>query len=163
MSKCPCQSDLDYSKCCEPLIKGEQKAETAEALMRSRYSAYVKNEINYIASTHHKSGRDEFDHDTADKWSKAAKWAGLEIRNREKGTKDDTEGKVEFIAKYYLEGKFQAHHEEAEFIKEEDVWYFKDGNMVVNEPVKREGEKVGRNDPCPCGSGKKFKKCCINK
>ena len=52
------------------------------------------------------------------------------------------------------------HHELAEFRKSGDTWYFFDGKMVGPGQFTRETPKVGRNDPCPCGSGRKFKKCC---
>jgi SEC-C motif domain protein len=64
------------------------------------------------------------------------------------------------VAQFKIDGVLQKHHEKASFKKEEDgKWYFEDGKVQV-QPYERTGEKVGRNDPCHCGSGKKFKKCC---
>jgi preprotein translocase subunit SecA len=52
----------------------------------------------------------------------------------------------------------------AQFAPDEDVpLSFSGGDDSTPEPQRREGSKVGRNDPCPCGSGKKFKKCCGRK
>ena len=63
--------------------------------------------------------------------------------------------------KYEVDGNAVSHKERSLFKKKENTWYFY--NAASLDPVKREGPKVGRNDPCPCGSGKKFKKCCLNK
>jgi SEC-C motif-containing protein len=46
------------------------------------------------------------------------------------------------------------------FVKDDEGWKFEDGELVAEQPIVREQPKTGRNDPCPCGSGKKFKKCC---
>ncbi|HOB72606.1 MAG TPA: YchJ family metal-binding protein, partial [bacterium] len=74
----------------------------------------------------------------------------------------DDEGYVEFKAHSVVEDVSQVHHENARFIKVKGSWYFEDGEQMLPETVKRESPKTGRNDPCPCGSGKKFKKCCGN-
>ena len=66
------------------------------------------------------------------------------------------------VIKPSMDGKKVAHHELSTFIREDDKWHFDDG-AIVQGTIKREGDKVGRNDPCPCGSGKKHKKCCLNK
>ena len=69
-------------------------------------------------------------------------------------------GKVEFRATYRRDGERMVHHEIAEFRKAGDIWYFTDGKLVGPGQYTRETPKVGRNEPCPCGSGKKYKKCC---
>ncbi|MBD3244209.1 MAG: hypothetical protein GF331_26695, partial [Chitinivibrionales bacterium] len=71
-----------------------------------------------------------------------------------------SEGTVEFIASYDDSEGFKRHHEIGHFHKLHAAWYYEDGEMVKPKPVVRETPKVGRNDPCPCGSGKKYKKCC---
>ena len=93
-------------------------------------------------------------------WSRESDWRGLEIVSTKKGGEDDTEGTVEFVAQYARHGKEEFHHELAEFAKAEGRWYFVDGKLVGKKPFVRDEPKVGRNDPCPCGSSKKFKKCC---
>jgi len=159
---CPCGSGNDYAGCCEPFIKGESNPETAEQLMRSRYSAYVLEEISYIHDTLHPDARADWDEKGAREWSKSSTWNGLEIVGTEAGGPGDETGKVEFIAGFFMEGKQLIHHELAVFEKSAGRWYFKDGEMVKPKQVKREAPKIGRNDPCPCGSGKKYKKCCGN-
>jgi SEC-C motif-containing protein len=157
---CPCGSGNTYEGCCEPFIKGERHPETAEQLMRSRYSAYALQEIPYIHDTIHPDSRVDWDEEGALKWSKSSVWNGLEIIQTEAGGPADDQGTVEFIASFSMENKRLQHHELAVFEKVEGRWYFKDGDMVKPKQVKRESPKIGRNDPCPCGSGKKFKKCC---
>ena len=159
METCPCGSGQSYADCCQPLIKGDQQARSAEALMRSRYSAHVKSEIDYIQNTTHSSQRAQVDRKRLETWTRRSEWLGLEIVSAEGGP-EDTEGTVEFIARYREKEKRVNHHEIATFVQEDGTWYFKDGNPPQTETFVRQGPKVGRNDPCPCGSGKKYKKCC---
>jgi SEC-C motif domain protein len=157
---CPCGSGKTYERCCEPFIRGEGHPETAEQLMRSRYSAYALQEIPYIHDTIHPDFREDWDEEGALKWSKSSVWNGLEIIQTKAGGPADDQGTVEFIARFSMEDDRLQHHELAAFEKVAGRWYFKDGEMVKPKQVKRESPKIGRNDPCPCGSGKKFKKCC---
>ena len=161
MESCPCGSGSIYPECCEPYLNGIRKPSTAEALMRSRYTAYTRRKIEYIHQTHHPQTRDQHDMGEARKWADSSEWLGLEIVNVEAGGANDNEGKVEFVARYRIEDDDEIeHHELSEFKRVDGVWYFHDGKMIGQEPFRREEPKVGRNDPCPCGSGKKFKKCC---
>ncbi len=156
---CPCGTQKNYSDCCEPLINGA-KAETAEQLMRSRYVAYTQVNMDYIQSTHDTATRAELDLDVAQQWASNSDWIGLEIVNTEDGQATDAKGTVEFKAHYRVNGERQQHHELSEFIKKDGEWFYHDGKMPELKQVRRDAPKVGRNDPCPCGSGKKFKKCC---
>jgi len=170
---CPCGSNQDYSKCCEPYITGKVQAPTAEALMRSRYSAHVKVSVPYLKDTLAPESRGDFDEQDVRKWATKSEWLGLKIISaKEQGSK----ATVEFTATYKTEGKTLEHHEVAQFRKDANLarWYFVDGDAHVHEegqghnhdhhhvtaPIVREGPKIGRNDPCTCGSGKKYKKCC---
>jgi SEC-C motif-containing protein len=157
---CPCGSGNLYSECCAPVISGEKKAETAEALMRARYTAYAAGEIDFLRVSSTAAVQADFDEESSRAWSAAAEWHGLEIISTEKGGKRDEEGTVEFRALYTANGEFCNHHEVSRFVKEKDGWKFDDGELVGEKPVVREEPKIGRNDPCPCGSGKKYKKCC---
>ena len=157
---CPCCSGKSYAECCEKIIRGEKKAATPEELMRARYSAYAKGEIDFIIDSTHSSQRDSSDREELRKWSLNSEWLGLEILNTEKGGPEDNEGFVEFIATYSDRSVKMEHHEYSEFRRENGDWYFYDGKIVGQKPFVRTEPKVGRNDPCPCGSGKKFKKCC---
>jgi SEC-C motif-containing protein len=158
---CPCGSELEYKDCCEPIINGKKKVLTAEALMRSRYTAYVVGEVEYLGKTLDERGREEFDLEATREWSKDTDWKGLEIIAVEQGGADDDSGIVEFIARYEMDDQLLELHERATFKKSDDgLWQFIDGRVIGRDPYRRETPKVGRNDPCPCGSGKKYKKCC---
>ena len=157
---CPCNSGKKYGECCGPILDGSAKAETAEALMRARYSAYVTEHVLFIRDSAVKAVRDEFSEEDTTAWCRASRWHGLEITRTEKGGKRDKTGVVEFRATYTANGEFCNHHEVSTFVREDGEWRFEDGELVKDEPIKREAPKVGRNDPCPCGSGKKYKKCC---
>lgn len=157
MTACPCGSDRDYDACCGPLLARETKAETAEALMRSRYTAFTKGDVDYLEETLRPDNRMDFDRASVTEWSKESTWQGLEIRSTEAGGPSDTRGVVEFVAHFTFQGKPQVHHETSVFAREGDTWYYVDGKIG---PPPRKVQKIGRNDPCPCGSGKKYKKCC---
>ena len=154
MSLCPCGSGRPYEECCEPFIEGRQPAPTAEALMRSRYTAHTLNE------TVHPTIRDEADHEEMKKWSEAVEWDGLEILSTKEGSEADMTGEVSFEARYSVNGMPQTLREDAFFRRDDGRWYYVDGNVYGQEPYRRETPKIGRNEPCPCGSGKKYKKCC---
>jgi SEC-C motif-containing protein len=159
MSKpCPCGSGRTYAECCEPYITGAQKPPTAEALMRSRYSAYAEHAVNYIVDTCTKNGKDDIDLKQTKDWSEQSRWLGLKIISVEKGGAADAEGTVEFEAVYERNGMRDVHHEVGRFKKENDTWLYENGS-VAPQTIVRSGPKIGRNDPCPCGSGKKYKHC----
>lgn len=160
MEPCPCGSGRDYADCCQPFIQGDQNATTAEALMRSRYTAHVKGEIDYIYDTTHPSKQSGVNRKEVEDWSRKSQWQSFEIVQIEEGGAEDTQGTVEFVATYRLKEKPVRHHEIAEFKKSNDRWYFFDGKAPRPQTIIRQSPKVGRNDPCSCGSGKKYKKCC---
>ena len=160
--KCPCQSGKDYEDCCEPFHQGTKSTPTAEATMRARYSAFANGVIDYIRNTYNPEDRENFDEKSVSDWSQNSKWNGLEIINLDGGLSTDNEGIVEFKARYEARGIQNIHHEIAQFKKIDGKWYFMDGQIIRDQIIRAE-PKVGRNDPCPCGSGKKFKKCCLNK
>ncbi len=118
--------------------------------MRSRYSANVLGDDAYLARSWHPSTRPvELD-------SRAGpRWVGLEIVATDAGGAGDTEGMVEFKA-YYLDGnKLSALHEQSRFLHEEGRWLYVNGRIYPSQ-----SRDIGRNEACPCGSGKKFKRCC---
>ncbi len=157
---CPCHSGKSFKKCCEPIITGTKQAETPEQLMRARYSAYTQIEMDFIENTHHPKTRKTTDMKANREWAESTKWDGLEILNTTQGGPEDEVGTVEFKAKFITDEGLQEHYELSEFRKEDGVWYFFDAKDPSKQPMVRQSVKVGRNDPCPCGSGKKYKKCC---
>lgn len=157
---CPCGSGATAAECCAQYFGGDKAPPTAEALMRSRYSAYALGAVDHIMATHHPKAAGDVDRKSTEKWSAEATWLGLEVASTQGGGEGDQTGEVEFIARYELGGAPLSHHERAQFRRGDDGrWYYWDGAMVKPRPVVREQPKVGRNDPCPCGSGAKYKKC----
>lgn len=160
MSNCACGSESTYETCCQPLHTGSEIAKTAEQLMRSRYSAFAKHEVQYIADTH-KPGTTDFSVDDARKWAESSTWHGLHIVKTQQGLEEHDKGVVEFKAAYSdADEKNYIHHEISTFSKIDGKWFYDDGQIVGAGPITRAEPKIGRNDPCTCGSGKKFKKCC---
>ncbi|MCC7139615.1 MAG: SEC-C domain-containing protein [Planctomycetes bacterium] len=161
MNACPCGSGKDLDACCGPVLAGAP-APTAEALMRSRYTAYTKGAVDHILSTYTPKAAASVDRASTEKWSKESTWLGLSIVATDRGGPEDDEGTVEFIARFREgpAGQEQAHHEKARFVRggRDRRWLYADGKMVGPPPARRE-DRPGRNDPCHCGSGKKFKKC----
>jgi SEC-C motif-containing protein len=157
---CPCGSDLDYGSCCRPVINGERPAATAEELMRARYSAYTQVEMDFLQASVHPDHRKDEDIEGARDWAEKSTWHGLEILATEGGGPQDQTGTVEFVASYSLDGHDKRYHEVASFSRSEGEWKFTEGRPAVQKPVVRSEPKTGRNDPCHCGSGKKYKRCC---
>ena len=157
LKPCPCGSGINFESCCQPHILGLEQPLTAEKLLRSRYTAFVAGETDYIMSTHHPEKIKEFDKQGIIDWAKNSVWNGLEVISTEQGSETDDEGIVEFKANYIQAGATYNHHEKSLFKKADGKWYFYD--VQKNQPIRIEN-KIGRNDPCSCGSGKKLKKCC---
>jgi len=116
--------------------------------MRSRYTGYVLKLSEYLSRTWHSSTRPS----SLDIADDQTPWQRLEIIATDKGGQNDAEGSVEFAA-FFRGGQM---HERSRFVKEDGRWFYLDGEIMPPASMK----KVGRNDPCPCGSGKKYKKCC---
>ena len=160
MSECPCGSGRAYAECCGPYIDDGAEPATAEALMRARYTAHTRADLDYIARTHDPASREDIDREATRRWAERADWLGLEILRTEAGGPGDDDGTVEFVAHYRERGERRRHHEVATFRREQGQWLFVDAHAPEPETVRRATPRVGRNDPCPCGSGKKYKKCC---
>jgi SEC-C motif-containing protein len=158
--KCPCTSGKEFAVCCEPILTQQQKATTAEQLMRSRYTAYALGNVDWIVESQSPEGRQFVDRRATEEWSRRAEWRRMEVVEVKDGGPDDAEGFVDFKAYYTIGGEDITHHEVASFRQDEGTWYFVDGIEVKPRPYKRLEKKVGPNEPCTCGSGKKFKKCC---
>lgn len=160
MSNCHCGSGRPFAECCLPILDQERAAASAEELMRARYSAFAADRVEFLGSSLHPDQRHQYDEPATRRWAERSEWLGLEVVACEAGGPEDEEGRVEFIADYREKGVVRHHHEVSEFRKLDGHWYFTEGHMITPETQRRETPKVGRNDPCPCGSGKKYKKCC---
>jgi SEC-C motif domain protein len=152
---CFCGSGNTFEQCCKPIIDGTQSAPTAQALMRSRYSAYVIVASQYLIESTHISQRANYSKSEIEAWAKESHWQKLEIIDGKKGLSDDSVGEVEFKAYYQdSENILQIHYEKSVFKKENGEWFYVSGTIIPSKTI------INRNDICACGSGKKFKKCC---
>ena len=170
LSTCPCQinplsetsSLLSYQDCCQPYHES-LAAPNAERLMRSRYSAFVLVLPEYIVKTTVPAQQTLLDIKAIESWAKETDWAGLEIVTHTPKL-GKRHAQVEFKAYFNtkenagdLAGKMQAHHELSTFVKVQDKtnndarWYFLDPTVAMT---------VTQKQPCICGSGEKFKRCC---
>ena len=154
-NRCFCGSGNTFEQCCKPIIDGTQPAPTAQALMQSRYSAYVIVASQYLIDSTHISQRAKYSKADIEAWAKESHWEKLEIIDCKKGLSDDSVGEVEFKA-YYQDSKstLQIHHEKSIFKQENGNWFYVNGTIIPSITI------INRNDACACGSGKKFKKCC---
>lgn len=189
LSPCPCGSEKQYPDCCEPLLTGQKTANTPEALMRSRYTAFTQKNADYLLSTMTPELQQANDHqDLQDFADEVESWVKLEIINAPAVSSYATQANVEFTAYFMYDGQQQRIHENSMFVKQNDQWLYAGhqhqcgshhdhnddrqhnhhhhvhdencGHHHHHDPYRAE-VKIGRNDPCPCGSGKKYKKCCI--
>ncbi|EPR38682.1 SEC-C motif domain protein [Desulfovibrio sp. X2] len=158
MKLCPCSSGKPFDECCGPILAGTP-APTAEALMRSRYTAYAEGDVDYLRESLHPDKRRRFDPKAAERWSASCEWTGLEIVEVVGGGEGDERGEVEFVARFSHQGAPQEMPERGLFVREDGKWYYVQGLPRTAGQAPR-APKVGRNEPCPCGSGQKYKKCC---
>lgn len=157
-AECPCGSDSGFDECCGPIIGGAPAA-SPEALMRSRFTAFVRGDLDHIENTHASEVRDTFNRSAAESTASSVEWVSLAIADTSEGGEDDDTGTVEFSARFKQDGELKVHHEKSNFRRENGRWVYVDGKMnPKGKPLRV--EKVGRNEPCPCGTGKKYKKCC---
>ena len=124
---CPCKSKLSYEACCMPFHYGRAKPETAEQLMRSRYTAYFFRLVPYLVETTHPETRERDLAKTLEETIYQANWSYLVILNTTRGGKEDKRGKVEFIARYFVEGEEFELHEHSRFKRYKGAWKYLDG------------------------------------
>ncbi|MFW2178315.1 MULTISPECIES: YchJ family protein [unclassified Moraxella] len=156
---CSCGSAIAYSDCCEPLHLGVTFAQTAEALMRSRYTAFVRHKIDYIVATTTPFQQALLDKTAIANWAEQTDWVKLEvIKHTPKMGKHHAQ--VEFKAYFNTAHGQDHHHELSSFVKiaqaknaqnSEPRWYFLDPTVAMS---------VTQKQPCPCASGEKYKRCC---
>jgi len=163
---CPCGQAASFTDCCQPIIQGLRHASSTQELMRSRYSAHACEAVDYLMDSWWPEQRSQINPADVARWVKESDWLRLEVLTTEAGQKHDSEGWVEFIAYYRKRsqalnspnhGGLESHAERSYFRKLDSRWYFVDG---VDLPSASQPKKLGRNEPCPCGSGKKSKRCC---
>jgi len=160
MSACCCGSGVEFDQCCGAILSGQRKAGSAEELMRARYAAFVTKQVEFLHDSLHPSHRHDHDIAATRRWADQAHWIGLQVLEARAGEASEDEATVEFVATYKEDGIVKPHHELSRFSRLDGEWFYVEGSLVVPETVTRDHPKVGRNDPCPCGSGRKYKKCC---
>ncbi|MCO4782786.1 MAG: YchJ family protein [Candidatus Cloacimonetes bacterium] len=126
---CPCNPQTEYKDCCQPYHTGTQSAQSAELLMRSRYSAYVKNIVDYLYNTTHPKVRTKRLRTEIESWIEEAQWISLEVLETKLGSKTDKIGKVEFLAEYKVKGQSHHHHELSNFKRHNNKWMYVDGTI----------------------------------
>lgn len=166
---CPCGSGQKLEACCLPIIQGKRKAATAEQLLRARYTAFTRADVDFVLHSHHPDTAAEVKRDEIADWAKGSEWIGLQILQQEAGQEKDEQGTIIFRALYRDKTKAtpdseppksEEHWEQSYFKKDRGDWKFLDARGIQTGPYRRTEPKIGRNDPCTCGSGKKYKKCC---
>jgi SEC-C motif-containing protein len=150
MAICPCGSGNLLNSCCGHYHEGHP-APDARALMRSRYSAYVLGHIDYLLATTLPAQQPGLDRDAIEQWSAQSTWLGLEVENAQVIGGQPEHAFVTFVARWHDSNGEHSHRERSAFVQNSGRWYFIDPTV---------GLDAGRNDPCPCASGQKFKKCC---
>lgn len=141
--QCYCDSKKDFNECCEIFLSQKEFPSTPLDLMRSRYSAYATANAEYILHTATEQNR--YEDEPIGEFCKNVTWLGLDIIY----AKDNI---VEFKAYYKGLDGIKMQHERSSFVLEDGIWLY-DSGVFLN-------SKIQRNEPCPCKSGKKYKKCC---
>jgi SEC-C motif-containing protein len=150
---CPCGNPLSFEQCCGPVLSGKQLPINAEALMRSRFSAYVLEDYDYILATYGPEQRQTLSVADLEQSAIGTKWLKLVVHG---SSLNDLNAKVEFSGYYQAEQQFHVMYETSDFIFEKEQWYYTTGSIH-----KDSGFYIQqRNDLCLCNSGKKYKKCC---
>ena len=126
--------------------------------MRSRYAAYALGNLDYIEATCAGPAAIAFNRAEADVSQLGTAWLGLEIIATSKGREQDSQGTVTFVARYRHNGAEGSQTETSRFRRVDGAWVYWDRDTPDVAPPR--AASIGRNDPCPCGSGRKYKKCC---
>ncbi|GLR70977.1 YchJ family protein [Agaribacter marinus] len=155
---CPCGSGKTLERCCLPYIvsvsadniRDIKTPATAEGLMRSRYTAYAIKAYDYIVQTYCSAEANKLSAAGIQQSDEGVEWLALDVV---KSTTDT----VEFKAWYRYKRDFYLMHERSSFLKENAQWRYASGTIHEDSGVV----KLSRNDICLCGSGKKYKRCCL--
>ena len=122
---CPCGSGKPFKLCCQPYVEQISDAPTAEALMRSRYTAFVLRREDYLHYSWHRDTCPKTIHLNIN-----TKWLGLKIKNTVAGGENDDTGEVEFVARYKVNGKACRLHENSRFKRFENRWVYLNGKTT---------------------------------
>ena len=156
---CPCGSGGLFGDCCDPILTGKRLAATAEQLMRARFTAHVVHDFVFLHRTYRPTAQQPFV-DEAE--VPTMQWTKLVVHSHEAGRNPDT-AYVDFSAYGSEAGTERVLHEKAEFIRQNGAWIYTRAVREGPAPYIASVPKPGRNNPCPCGSGKKYKQFCLLK
>lgn len=145
---CFCNNNIAFSDCCQPILSGAPSA-TPEQLMRARYTAYVLEDYPFVWRTYANTVRDTLSVTELADNAKGTRWLGLQVISTQ-------QAQVEFCAFSKQATQYYCLHELSDFVYEQSEWRYLRGTFLANNGIFK--PKV--NAPCPCQSGKKFKKCC---
>ncbi|POP53656.1 YchJ family protein [Zhongshania marina] len=149
---CHCGSENAFIDCCDRYLSGAESAPTAEALMRSRYSAFCLRNPDYLLATLQKDIRAKETRKALLKSFAGTQWRQLKVIRCQRGLLGDKAGEVEFAAFFTQDDEGGQLHERSRFVFEDERWFYVDGDILP--PIS-----LSRNEPCWCGSGRKLKKC----
>lgn len=151
---CPCCSGLSFEDCCAPILAGKP-ASTAEAQVRARYTAFAVKRLDHVENSHAPEIRADFNRAEAERMAEECEWKSLRIHSAEE---HGDEAAIEFVMQIRRNGGVIMKAGKSRFRREAGQWLFVSTKAAPHlEHVQ--SNKVNRNDPCPCGSGKKYKKC----
>ncbi len=125
MSDCPCGSTRSFDECCGPILAGAPGA-TAEAVMRSRYTAFVRHDLDHVERTHAPEIRDDFNRGEAERVADDCQWQTLEVL---KTAEEGDDATVEFLIRFRRDGQDLRHHERARFRREDGRWLYVAGDV----------------------------------
>lgn len=152
---CYCGSGQTFGSCCLPFLLNNATATRCEQLMRSRYSAYCHQDIDYIYRTYHPSMQPHNPPDALAAFAHSSHFLALQILSSEQNA---TEGFVSFKVRYLQQNLLFEFTERSRFVLLDTDWFYIDG-VLAEQPVV----KIARNDLCPCKSGKKYKQCSVHR
>ena len=159
---CFCGSGNTFEQCCQQIIAGVKKADTPEQLMRSRYSAYAIKDSKYLFDSTAKAQQSSQLKDEISDWANQTKWLKLDVIEATdvqiSTFSINTPAIVEFNALYLYKNRLYQMNERSYFIIEDEQWKYANGDSLAHDEISQ----PKRNEPCPCQSGKKFKRCCSN-
>ena len=158
-TQCPCGSGKELASCCGPVMENAAAARTPEELMRARFTAHCTRNYAFLVDSTHPDHREGVSEEEISQWASHVNWTELEVHSATPG-ETDNEGNVAFTAHFTIKDTPQELREDAAFSRIDGVWHYVDGIVHGQEPYRRDEPRVGRNEPCPCGSGRKYKKCC---
>jgi SEC-C motif domain protein len=145
---CPCGSLLYFANCCQPILNKTCYAESAEALMRSRYSAYATQALDYICDSMLPPAALQCTRQQLQQWNQHNQWIRLKICDHQAMCAN--QATICFLAIYLHQGETRFIYEKSLFQKIGEQWFYTDGKHL----------SLTKNTLCPCGSKKKFKRCC---